>query len=138
MCNYVWNWYVCMNMYINTIYTCCIRSVTCNWMSCATCLMQLHKFAVACVAWNWILIAKPKIYSNVKCLKWARWPIWVIKHKLWLKETSRIKLVVWFPTTKSRQLPRFPCIHVTCNIALESSQQGLQLCFKPHFNWRST
>jgi hypothetical protein len=38
--------YVCMNMYIKTIYTCCIRRVTCNCMSCATCLMQLHKFVV--------------------------------------------------------------------------------------------
>jgi hypothetical protein len=34
-------------------------------MSCATCFMQLHKFAVACVACNWILVAKPKISSSV-------------------------------------------------------------------------
>jgi hypothetical protein len=34
-------------MYISTIYTCCIRIVACNWMSCATCLKQLHKFVVA-------------------------------------------------------------------------------------------
>jgi hypothetical protein len=33
-----------MRMYINTIYKCCIHSVACNWMSCATYLMQLHKF----------------------------------------------------------------------------------------------
>jgi len=44
-------------MYISTVYTCCIRSVACNWISCATCLMQLHKFVVACVACNWILVA---------------------------------------------------------------------------------
>jgi len=44
--------YVCMNMYIKTIYTCCIHNVACNWMSCATCLMQLNKFVVACVACN--------------------------------------------------------------------------------------
>jgi hypothetical protein len=25
---------------------------------------------------------------------------------------------------------------VACNILLESSQQGLQLCFRPHLNWR--
>ncbi len=24
-----------------------------------------------------------------------------------------------------------------CNILLEKSQRGLQLCFKPHFNWKS-
>jgi len=43
-----------MNMYTNTVYTCCIRNVACNCMSYATYLMQLHKFAVACVACNWI------------------------------------------------------------------------------------
>ncbi len=24
------DWYVCMNMYINIVYPCCIRSVACN------------------------------------------------------------------------------------------------------------
>ncbi len=46
------DWYVWMNMYINIIYTCCIRSVTCNLMSCATWPKQLHKFTVACVTCN--------------------------------------------------------------------------------------
>ncbi len=27
---------------------------------------------------------------------------------------------------------------MACDIPLESSQQGLQLFFKPHLNWRST
>ncbi len=28
-------------------------------------------------------------------------------------------------------------MHETCDILLESSWQGLQLCFRPHCNWRS-
>jgi hypothetical protein len=39
------------------MYTCCILSVACNWMSCATCFMQLHKIVVACVACNWMSCA---------------------------------------------------------------------------------
>jgi hypothetical protein len=45
-------------------------------MSCATCLMQLHKFVVACVACNWILvandIAKPKISSSEILLNYTK------------------------------------------------------------------
>jgi hypothetical protein len=66
-------------LYIKIVYTCCIRSVPWIWllyliqdfcilrsyihviyiMSHATgCHVQLHKFAVACVSCNWILITK--------------------------------------------------------------------------------
>jgi hypothetical protein len=34
-------------------------------------------------------------------------PFGHLKHKLWPKERPRVKLVVWFPTTKSRELTRF-------------------------------
>jgi hypothetical protein len=37
-------------------------------------------------------------------------PFGHLKHKLWPKEGSRIKLAVWFPTTKSRKSPWFPCV----------------------------
>jgi hypothetical protein len=40
------------------------------------------------------------------------------------------------PTTKSQESPQFPCVQVVCDIPLESSQQGLQLCFRPHLNQR--
>jgi len=30
-----------------------------------------------------------------------------LKHKLWAKEGPEIKLTIWFPTTKSWELPRF-------------------------------
>ncbi len=41
-------------------------------------------------------------------------------------------------TTKSRELPQFPYMQAACNISLESSQQRLQIYFKPHLNLRST
>jgi hypothetical protein len=41
-------------------------------------------------------------------------------------------------TTKSRELTRFTCVRVVCDIPLENYWRGLQLCFKPHFNPRST
>ncbi len=58
------------------------------------------------------------------------------KHKLWPKEGPKIKLVIWLPTTKSQESPWFPCVKVACDLSLESCQQGLQLCFRPHCNRR--
>jgi hypothetical protein len=63
-------------------------------------------------------------------------PFGHLKHKLWPKEGSGVKLTIWFPTTKSQELPQFPCVQVMCHIVLESSQRGLQLFFKPHLNQR--
>jgi hypothetical protein len=69
-------------------------------------------------------------------------PFQHLKHKLWPKEGPGVKLGVklpiWLPTTKSREATRFPCVQVACNKPLKSSRWGLQLCFKPHLNWRST
>jgi hypothetical protein len=64
-------------------------------------------------------------------------PFGHLKHKLWPKERLGIKLAVWLPTTKSQESTRFPCAQVACNILLESSQWGIQLCFKPHLHQRS-
>ncbi len=64
-------------------------------------------------------------------------PFGHLKHKLWPKEGLGIKgveLAIWFPTTKSQESPRFPCVQVACHKPLESSWQGLQLCFKPHLS----
>jgi hypothetical protein len=63
-------------------------------------------------------------------------PFGHLKHKLWPKERMGVKLTIWFVTTKSQESPKFPYVKVMCNIPLESSQQGLQICFKPHLNWR--
>jgi hypothetical protein len=57
-------------------------------------------------------------------------PFQHVKHKLWPKEGPGVKLAIWLPTTKSRELTRFPCVQVACNIPLESCQRGLQLCFR--------
>ncbi len=65
-------------------------------------------------------------------------PFGHLKHKLWPKERSGIKLAVWLPTIKSWESPWFPCVQMTCDIPLKSSRQGLQLCFRPHLNRRST
>ncbi len=64
-------------------------------------------------------------------------PFGQLKHKLWPKERLGVKLAIWFPTTKSWESTWFPCMQVGCNILLESSWQGLQLCFRPHCNRRS-
>jgi len=63
-------------------------------------------------------------------------PFEYLKHKLWLKERSGIKVPIWFLTIKSQELPWFTCVQVAFHISLESSQQGLQLCFTHHLNWR--
>jgi hypothetical protein len=59
-------------------------------------------------------------------------PFGHLKHKLWPKERPGVKLAVCLPTTKSRKPTRFPGVQAVCNIPLESSRQGLQLCFRPH------
>jgi hypothetical protein len=60
-----------------------------------------------------------------------------LKHKLWAKERSGVKLAIWLPTTKSHESTQFPCVKATWDIPLESSRWGLQLCFKPHYDRRS-
>jgi hypothetical protein len=63
-------------------------------------------------------------------------PFGHLKHKLWPKEGSGVKLPIWLPTTKSWESPWFPCVQVAYNIPLENSQRRLQLCFGPHLNCR--
>jgi hypothetical protein len=59
-----------------------------------------------------------------------------LQHKLCVKEGPGVKLVVWLPTTKSQESTRFSCVQAACDIPLESSRRGLQLCFRPHHNRR--
>jgi hypothetical protein len=65
-------------------------------------------------------------------------PFGHLKHKLWPKERSKIKLAISLLTIKSRESTRFPCVQMACNLQLKSSWQDLQLFFKPHHNQRST
>jgi hypothetical protein len=37
-------------------------------------------------------------------------PFGHLKHKLWPKERLRVKLTIWFPTTKSWESTQFPCV----------------------------
>jgi hypothetical protein len=59
------------------------------------------------------------------------------KHKLWSKEGLGVKLAIWLPTIKSKESAWFPCVQVAFHIPLESSWWRLQLCFRPHLDWRS-
>jgi hypothetical protein len=63
-------------------------------------------------------------------------PLGHLKHKLWSKEKSGVKLVVWLPTTRSWELIRFTCVQVTCDTSLERFWQRLQLWFRTHLNPR--
>jgi hypothetical protein len=65
-------------------------------------------------------------------------PFGHFKHKLWPKEGPRVKMAVWLLTIKSWESPQFPCMQVACKILLESCWWGIQLCFRPHLNQRST
>jgi hypothetical protein len=64
-------------------------------------------------------------------------PFGHLKHKLWPKGGPGIKLAVWLLTTESWELTRFLCVQVACNVPLKSFQQGLQLRFRPHLDWKS-
>jgi hypothetical protein len=63
-------------------------------------------------------------------------PFGHLKHKLWPKEKSGVKLAVWLPTIKNHKLTQFPYVQVACNIPLEKFQWGLQLCLRPYLNPR--
>jgi len=64
-------------------------------------------------------------------------PFGHLQHKLWQKERSGVKLVVWLPTIKSRESTRPQCVQEECNTSLKRSRWELQLCFRPHPNRRS-
>jgi len=61
-----------------------------------------------------------------------------LKHKLWPKERSGVKLPIWLLTTKSQESPWFTYVQVACHISLESSRWRLQFFFGPHLNQRFT
>jgi len=51
-------------------------------------------------------------------------PFGNLKYKLWPKKGLRVKLPIWFPTTKNQESPWFTSVQMTCHISLESSQWG--------------
>jgi hypothetical protein len=60
----------------------------------------------------------------------SHWPFEHLQPKLWAKEGPGAKLVVWFPTTKSRESTSSRHLNWECDTALESSQRELQLWFR--------
>jgi hypothetical protein len=65
-------------------------------------------------------------------------PFGYLKHKLWPKEGSKVKLPIWSLTTKIQEWPWFAYLQVACHILLESSRQGLQFFFRLHINQMSS
>jgi hypothetical protein len=61
----------------------------------------------------------------------SHWSIGHLQPKLWAKEGSGVKLAVWFPTTKSQESTSSWHPIWVCDMALERSQRGLQLWFRP-------
>jgi hypothetical protein len=66
----------------------------------------------------------------------SHWSFGHLQPKLWAKERPGVKLAIWLPTTKSRESTRSQCALGECNTALESSQRGLQVWFRPCPNRR--
>jgi hypothetical protein len=79
------------------------------------------------------------ISKNYQCLDVEKMgshePFGHLQHKLCQKERPGVKLLVWLPTIKSWELTWPWCVQVECDTSLESSWQGLELCFGPHCDW---
>ncbi len=76
-------------------------------------------------------------YQNVDVENGLAWAFGHLQHKLWQKERSKVKLIVWLPTTKSRESTRPWCVQGECNTPLESSWWELQVCLRLHPNRKS-
>jgi hypothetical protein len=61
-------------------------------------------------------------------------PFGHLQLKLWAKEGLRVTLVVWLPTSKSRESTSSRRLQQECDTALESSRQELQVWFKARPN----
>jgi hypothetical protein len=61
----------------------------------------------------------------------SHWSFGHLQLKLWAKEGPGVKLVVWLPTTKSRESTCSWRALRECDTALESSLWGLQDLFRP-------
>jgi hypothetical protein len=73
--------------------------------------------------------------SKCKCRKWARTSrLDICSTRYDQKKRPGVKLVVWLPTIKSRELTRPRCMQVDCDTSLKSYRQEIQVCFRPHPN----
>jgi hypothetical protein len=82
-------------------------------------------FALRCSLYRWkgLEVKMSKMASHE--------PFGHLQPKLWAKEGPGVKLAVWLPTTKSQESTQIWRQQVNCNMALESSQGGLQVWFRP-------
>jgi hypothetical protein len=75
--------------------------------------------------------------KNSDVSKGSHDPFEYLKHKLWPKERSGVKMLIWLQAIKSQEWPWNKCLKVSCHISLKISWRKLQLCFRPHLNQRS-
>ncbi len=75
-------------------------------------------------------------YGNVDVENGLVWTIWRSITQVMTKKLG-VKLIVFLPTIKSRESTWPRCVQVKCDTLLESSRRELQVCFRPHLNWRS-
>jgi hypothetical protein len=61
----------------------------------------------------------------------SHWSFGHLQPKLWVKERPGVKLAVWLPTTKSRELTRSRRALREWDTALESPRRRLQVWFRP-------
>jgi hypothetical protein len=61
----------------------------------------------------------------------SHWPFGHLQPKLWAKEGPGVKLIIWLPTTKSRESTSSRHPIWVCDMALERFWLGLQLWFRP-------
>jgi hypothetical protein len=69
----------------------------------------------------------------------SHWSFGHLQPKLWVKEGPGVKLAVWLPTTKSRELTSSRRPNWECDTTLKRSQWRLQLWFRPRHDqtWKS-
>jgi hypothetical protein len=61
----------------------------------------------------------------------SHWSFGHLQPKLWVKEGPGVKPAIWLPINKSRESTFSPHPIWKCDMALERSQRGLQLWFRP-------
>jgi hypothetical protein len=61
----------------------------------------------------------------------SHWSFGHLQPKLWAKEKPGVKLAVWLSTTKSQESTYSWRALRECDMALENSLWGLQVCFRP-------
>jgi len=87
---------------------------------------------------DWGVLGVIEKVFKCKCPKWPRiGHLDIYSPSYGAKEGPRVKLAIWLPTTKSRELTSSRRLQMECDGALESSRGELKLWFRPHSNQRS-